>query len=138
MRPATVSDRNALEELVALGLTELASGRGGSAYVADLAHHLQTVEEDLANVVVDSIIDHGIVAEHGFGVANIGLALIFVHPNSRRRRIGSSLYEALRASGSIEVWAKPGDRTAKSFAESLGLKARLLIMSAEQGPSDAE
>ena len=80
----------------------------------------------------------GLVTDGGLGVANNGLALIYVHPNFRRQRIGTSIYAALQEQGPVELWAKPGDRTAKSFAESLGLKARLLVMSAEQDPNDEE
>ena len=136
MRPANSADRALLHDHVTLGLAELVSGRGGLNYASDLAGFLGTNVDALESAIVESVIGHGLVTDGGFGVATNGLALIYVHPNFRRQRIGTSIYAALQEQGPIELWAKPGDRTAKSFAESLGLKARLLVMSAEQDPND--
>ena len=138
MRAANTADREILHDHVALGLAELVSGRGGLNYASDLAGFLGTNVDALEGAIVESVIDHGLVTDGGFGVATKGLALIYVYPNFRRQRIGTSIYAALQEQGPIELWAKPGDRTAKSFAESLGLKARLLVMSAEQDPNDEE
>jgi len=136
MRRADASDRSQLERLVSIGLVELEQGRGGLAYVQDLTEHLGVVREDLAEALVNATIDGGIVAETGFGVVVDKLALIYVSPHARRTRVGTAIYKDLLTQGPIELWAKPGDRTAKSFAESLGLKARLLIMSGELSSND--
>ena len=136
MRAAKTADRAILHDHVALGLAELISGRGGLNYLSDLAKCLGTNADALEGAIVDLVISQGFVVDGGFGVVKDGLALIYVHPNFRRQHIGTSIYVALAERGPIELWAKPGDRTAKSFAESLGLKARLLIMSAEQDPND--
>lgn len=130
MRRATSADRRLLESLVGVGLTELASGRGGRAYVDDLSRRL-AASENLTDAIVEAVIHHGVVHGQAFGVVVEGLALLYVSPDVRRTRIGTAIYELLVAEGPVELWAKPGDRATKSFAESLGLKARLLIMSGE-------
>jgi GNAT superfamily N-acetyltransferase len=136
-RPGT-SDQALVHDLVFAGLRELAIGRGGRLYLDDLANYLGVTDADLVDTVTSEVMSQGFLTDDAVAVAIDGLALIYVDPAKRRQRTGTALYRALWEDGNVELWTKPGDRTAKSFAESLGLKARLLIMSAEQSPNDAQ
>lgn len=136
MRRPTPSDRAHVDDLVSTGLRELSLGRGGRSYLADLAAYLDVQDSILASTLVDEILNKGFVADQAVAVAIDGLALIYVSPEARRASLGTALFEALARDEAVEMWAKPGDRAAKSFAESLGLKARLLVMSAEPETND--
>lgn len=137
MRRPTENDQSTVENFVVSGLRELAEGRGGPQYLEDLACFLNVAVSDLAASLTSEVMSGGIAVDGAIAVAIDGLALIYVDPDHRRSKLGSSLYHALRDDAEVEMWTKPGDRTAKSFAESLGLKARLLVMSAEKRPNDA-
>lgn len=138
MRRPTQSEKAQIEDLVIAGLHELAQGRGGRLYRADLAAFLGIAEADLVDTLVSDIMNEGLITDNAVAVALDGLALIYVAPHSRRASRGTALYRALVEDGDVELWAKPGDRAAKSFAESLGLKARLLVMSADSDLSDEQ
>lgn len=55
---------------------------------------------------------------------------IWVQPDSRRRRVASSILQHVLNSefAPVDAWALPGDRATKSLYESVGWKARLLTM----------
>ena len=135
MRPAQESDRANLLELTQAALAEAGRGRGGSKYISDLAGRLGVTSPELASSIVSAVVTTGTIDDDAFAVVTEGLALIYVATAKRRSGIGTALFRHI-ASETTELWAKPGDRAAKSFAESLGLKARLLIMSAESHQSD--
>jgi len=121
VRPATIHDAQGIEPLVddALGLLE--RFRGGPSLLEGLG--------------VPDGTDAGFAV---FARSSEGTDLVGVHVGRahRRRRIGTALLDAARASVApgdrFEALALPGDQAVKSLLESAGYKARLLRMSAER------
>jgi 8-oxo-dGTP diphosphatase len=73
------------------------------------------------------------------GAGTLGeVDLLWVEPEARRRHVATRLIERARAElgpkAHLEAPALPGDRAAKAFFESAGMRARLLIM-AEPEPA---
>ena len=124
-------DRQIVAELVDSCLAEVAKGRGGGRLIQDVATRFGLSGPDLVAYLADVITTHGAVTDHGCAGVIDGLVFIYVKPDQRRRGHGSDLYQQVAAGQLVDLYARPGDRVVKSFGESLGLKARLLIMSAD-------
>lgn len=148
VRPATIHDAQGIEPLVddALGLLE--RFRGGPSLLEGLGVPDGTDAASLATALcanallgastIVAVHDGGVVGFAVFARSSEGTDLVGVHVGRahRRRRIGTALLDAARASVApgdrFEALALPGDQAVKSLLESAGYKARLLRMSAER------
>lgn len=144
-RQATGADLDALTELWDRAVTELDGQRGGFLLAGnlvrdDLAGYLSATLTDPAHLVVLGLFDDVPV-----GVASVvcdgerrelvgNLELIYVDPGARQVGVAEAMLDlvsdwcAARGCIGIDAPALPGNRAAKSFFESKGFLARLLIM----------
>jgi GNAT superfamily N-acetyltransferase len=131
-------DSQAVATLVDACIAEIAQGRGGRRLVHDIAARFGLSGPDLVTSMAEEISTSGVVTAEGCAGVLDGLVFIYVKPEHRRKGHGSALYARVAAGRNVDLFARPGDRAVKSFGESLGLKARLLIMSAESSEDDGE
>ena len=152
-RPATEAD---LDDLVALwerAVAELDGQRGGGALAGSLSR------PDLRRFVGQALSDRdrlmvvGLIDEVAVGMASlvadrdrrepIGvLELIYVEPNARSVGVAAAMLSLAVARcrewgmTGLDAPALPGNRSAKSFFETEGMQARLLIMHRPIGGPD--
>ena len=131
-------DSQKVAELVERCFAEIAGGRGGRQLMQDLAVRFGLSGPDLVSYFAEAITSNGVVNEYGCAGVLDGLVFIYVVPEQRRRGHGSTMYQRVAAGRGADLLARPGDRGVKSFGESLGLKARLLVMSEDVSEDAAE
>ena len=145
-RIARPDDVDRVLELLGALVVDLSSARGGAPAATALVDVLQPGE--LAKRL--SLPEGGGVIVGTFDCLVVGLALVdlpgeadggaawvralYVEPEMRRVGVGEAVLdeviriaEAHRASA-LEVPALPGDSATKSFLETMGMRARLLVM----------
>ena len=121
-----------LHELWAHARKDVVAKRGGVALMTTL--YGNTPESDFFEHVIAtsslwSVSDDEVVL--GFGVFRHQVVeALYVAPAFRRQKAATALVKALMASETppLDAYALPGDRAMKSLFESLGWKARLLMM----------
>jgi len=134
-RRATAADAPALEEFRAHATSLIKEHRGGKALLADLP---------LERLLKDAVVAGALwVCEDALGLSGAILAwpegaatrfALWVHPRARRQGRGRALarcvLDTMNQEGTqeIDALALPGDRAMKQLLESLGFKARLLVM----------
>lgn len=141
-RPVGPDEAEQLRRLVRKFRLDLGRGRGGQRFIVDLCDLFNCDADALEGRITDAALAGIACDEENLGTVAFlyrGIGFIYVTPALRLQGRGRTLFHALRAGyGSFEMWTKPGDRTAKSFGESVGLKARKLTMSEQQGEDGAE
>jgi len=142
--PLGETDQGLLEQLQEQARVEVLSRRGGAALVQQLESDARGAAEGSTlawaafqgNVAVGALRlrlrpGHPVASGEADG-RTAWIDLLWVDPSARRRHIGLRLIEearrALSPAWRLEGPALPGDRAAKSFYESAGMKARLLVM----------
>lgn len=149
VRPASPADLDRLTELVADYAVDRAGKRGadlvwptdgGVALPDPLGQPLSVYLDEPDHTALVGTLDDWVAAVALCRVAGGGgesrgvLDLCFVEPGAREVGLGHLLIEhALawftdRGCTGVDGTAFPGDRAAKSFLESAGFKARLLVM----------
>ena len=123
-----------LRELWRNAVKRLRAHRGGAALYVTIGG--ETAPDELLDQLVASGAVWTIGDEElaGFAVVRGDVVeAIFVSSDFRRRRVATSLLEALAVSDTPprDGFALPGDRGTKSLYESYGWKARLLTMRGE-------
>lgn len=144
-RPATEADLDDLVELWQDAVDELDGQRGGGPLAGslsrrDLPGFLRAVLGDTERLLVVGLIDDVPVGLASLRVDRdrrepIGdLELLYVEPNARQVGVAEAMLavavrrcEDWGVSG-LDAPALPGNRAAKSFFETQGMQARLLIM----------
>lgn len=144
-RQATGADLDALAEIWDRGVSELDGQRGGFLLAGNLVH------DDLAGYLSASLADPdrllvlGLIDDFPVGLASVicardrrepvgNLELIFVEAGAREIGVAEAMLDLVaewctaRGCVGIDAPALPGNRAAKSFFESRGFLARLLIM----------
>jgi len=144
-RPATAADAADLAALWSRAVAELDGQRGGRALAgaltrADLPAFLAAAVADPERLLVLGLIDDVPVGLASLWVDRarrqpIGqLELIYVEPPARQIGVASTMLalveQRCRAWGlaGLDAPALPGNRPAKSFFETQGMMARLLVM----------
>lgn len=144
-RPATPADLDNLAVLWDQAVTELDGQRGGAALAGSLARpdlrgFLEEALEDPDRLLVLGLIDHVAV-----GLASLradrqrrepigDLELIYVEPTARQVGVAEAMLSLVAerceewGMSGLDAPALPGNRSAKSFFETQGMQARLLIM----------
>lgn len=143
---ATSGDRAAVLELVRAALGEVATHRGGTAYLHDLQRALgaRTADEavdrllaqrdgwTLVLATIDGVVTGLVLRRDADGARRVWAC--YVDSSTRERGCGTALFdEALTAPRgrdvlTFESLALPGDRATKSAGERVGAKARLLVL----------
>jgi len=123
---------DALTELFSRALSTASNHRGGPA----MLHSILLDEEPRA--FLEAVVARNELWTAQAGQSLVGFALcrnglieaVYVQKSSRRQGVGTSLVRAIQTALSepVDAYALPGDRATKSFYESLGWKARLLMM----------
>lgn len=146
-RPATEADLDDLVRLWQNAVDELDGQRGGGPLAGSLSR------SDLRRFVVEALGDEqrclvlGLIDDVAVGVASLRadrdrpelepigvLELIYVEPRARSVGVAAAMLslvvERCREWGmtGVDAPALPGNRSAKSFFETQGMQARLLIM----------
>ena len=149
VRSATGDDTTQLDELRRLLLADLAGRRGGPALVASFARGASLADRlsragsgdaCLFAATIDGVVVGMAGAtcpsrlEAAPGARTAALDLLYVAPPARRVGVATALFAAIARWGAdhgctdLDAPALPGDRALKSFFESLGLRARLLVL----------
>ena len=124
-------------DLVRAALEEIRGQRGGVPFLADLADLFGCEADELEATFTESLVDHGLTDDTSFGLVFAQRAFIFVEASSRRQGLGTALFASLRDSHpGCDMPVLPGNREWKSFAESAGYKARLIVMSEGRDADD--
>lgn len=160
-RPATPADIGALALLWEAAVSELDGQRGGSLLAssliqADTASFLTSALTDPERIVVLGFIDHVAIGLASAYANRRGrepvttLELIYTDPLARQVGVGEAMLDVVTAWSrdrgfvGVDAPALPGNRAAKSFFETHGFQARLLIMhrpssrTVEAGPAGGE
>lgn len=144
-RPATPADTETLAGLWDRAVAELEGQRGGSLLAGalarpDTASFLARALGDPERILVLGFIDHVAVGLASAYVDRMRrepvttLELIYTDPQARQVGVGEAMLDAVTAwSGDqgvagMDAPALPGNRAAKSFFETHGFQARLLLM----------
>lgn len=144
-RPATEADLDDLARLWQHAVDELDGQRGGAALAgslsrSDLPKFLHGALSDPERCLMVGLIDEVPVGAGSLRADRerrepIGvLELIYVEPNARSVGVAAAMLSlAIERAGEwgmtgLDAPALPGSRTAKSFFETHGMQARLLIM----------
>jgi GNAT superfamily N-acetyltransferase len=146
-RLAVLEDVERVEQLCRLGRDELRGQRGGDLFVRrespsplvrpDLLTRLASPD----HVVWVGTLDAQVVG-YGLGrIEHLGATLVhgvvedlYVEPGARSVGVGQVVMEGLvrwfvgRGCAGVDAVALPGDRQVKSFLESSGFKARLIVL----------
>ena len=144
-RPAAEGDLADLAVLWRHAVEELDGQRGGwalagSLHRSDLAQFLRAALDD-----PDRLLAVGLIDDVPVGVASLRadrdrpeplgwLELVYVEPNARQVGVAEVMLALVTARcrewgmAGLDAPALPGNRTAKSFFETQGMQARLLIM----------
>ncbi len=119
---------------VAEAQSELAAHRGGAALIEDLG----SVEAVCGRSGLVLARQDGVPVAVAISEGGV-LKALYVAPGRRRAGVARSLLMRLLASPDPprDGWSLPGDRATKSLYESLGWKARLLTMRAEERDGEA-
>ena len=152
-RPAQASDVGELWRLHRDVLDALRTRRGGAALRAELVQLAETPEAldrlvaHRDHLVVVGTLDDVIV---GYGLASLDrleavahVAAVYVEPEARQVGVGGALLDVLtslataRGCARIDVDALPGDRALKSLLETLGYRARLVVLARCLDPGQA-
>ncbi len=146
VRTADVADLAEVEPLVADALGRLRALRGGGELLVTLGVPADVPPDALASalcgatlygvaclvaVLDDAVVGLAVCVRTSEGVDLLG---VHTHRSLRRRRIGTTLLDAVRALAAedgarFEALTLPGDQSVKSLLEAAGFKARLLRMS---------
>lgn|GEM_PF-531376 len=143
IRLATKADSQSIKKLLLIAKNEYLNKRGAAQLFnsldIDLDHLLSKNTNDINNYVClvahqDSALVGLLLARAELKSLGFIIEILYVPPEKRRQKLGTALVATARAlyltsQDNVEIKALPGDRVAKSFCETLGLKARLLIMS---------
>lgn len=144
-RPAAGADLDDLTRLWAHAVDELDGQRGGGPLAGALAR------TDLAGFLTGALADRdrllvlGLIDEAAVGLASLRadrggreplgrLELIFVEPRARQVGVAAAMLAVVEDTcrdwgmSGLDAPALPGNRSAKSFFETQGMQARLLIM----------
>ncbi len=146
-REATEVDIPVLAELYEKFRHEIATERGGIAYLSQKAvsrpvdGHFAGVLGDSAYLVVLGLLDQvpvGLAVARLYELADSTRSttaeVIYVDPAAREVGVGESLLDAivgwaeLRGAGGLDIPVLPGMRASKNFLEGAGFVARLLVM----------
>ena len=142
VRPVGSSEADQLLALCRAFVYDLGRGRGGLRFIVDVCELFNCDAASLPGRLAEQAqrgLTHSDEALLSVAFVFDGVGFIYVASGVRQQGRGRSLFHALRAAqGSFELWTKPGDRVAKSCGESVGLKARKLVMSEQQGEDDGE
>ena len=124
-------------DLVRAALEEIRGQRGGLAFLDDLAKLFGCTVEQFEENFCQALNDYGHADDTSFALVFAQRAFIFVEATSRRQGRGTTLFAALRDSHpGCHMPVLPGNRAWKSFAESAGYKARLIVMSEARDAGD--
>lgn len=154
-RPATPGDLDDLRRMWELAVAEIDGPRGGSLLAGalarpDLDRFLTEALSDPDRLLVLGFIDDVPV---GLGSAYVerdrrepltNLELIYTEPEARQVGVGEAMLElvadwsASRGAAGLDAPALPGNRSAKSFFETQGFQARLLVMHRPGGGARAD
>ena len=144
-RPATPADIGTLAGLWEGAVSELDGQRGGSLLAgaliqADTASFLARAMTDPERIVVLGFIDDVAVGLASAHLDRTGrepvttLELIYTDPLARQVGVGEAMLDVVtawsgdRGAAGVDAPALPGNRAAKSFFETQGFQARLLVM----------
>ncbi|MCP3855595.1 MAG: GNAT family N-acetyltransferase [Actinomycetia bacterium] len=143
-RPAVAADRSRLIELAQMERTQVGPRRGGDLW--NRRESLRPVPDGVDTALLEGVVIAGTILNYvvGFGVGRVDqlddgsrLGVVddfFVEEPARAVGVGEAMMNDLvawfRGEGcfGIDALALPGDRAAKNFFESFGLKARLLTV----------
>jgi GNAT superfamily N-acetyltransferase len=150
-RPAAEGDLDALASLWRHALEELDGQRGGWALAGSI--HRDDVDAFLRSALddPDRLLAVGLIDGVPVGVASLRadrdrreplgyLELIYVEPNARQVGVADAMLALVTARcgewgmAGLDAPALPGNRSAKSFFETQGMQARLLIMHRPRPP----
>jgi GNAT superfamily N-acetyltransferase len=142
-RLSAPDDRSELALLGREAAVELASQRGGAAYLRELGRSDDDLLVDpiagiqLVGTVMDAVVGTVALAEvrHADGATTGVVSVLYVAPGARRVGVGERLLsgavEVARSRGwaALDATALPGDRSTKNFFEAAGLVTRRLTVS---------
>lgn len=147
-RPATAGDVQAILGLHREGVAELRPNRGGGIWFrrearpepieADIEAHLGADPDRLAFVglIDDTVVGYSLACFERLHDGELLLVVsdLYVQDGAREVGVGEALMDCLltearnRGAVGIDSFVLPGDRAAKNFFESHGLKARAILV----------
>lgn len=144
-RPATAADLDDLVRLWEHAVAELDGQRGGSPLAGSLWRPDLTAFLRSALADADRDLVLGLIDDSPVGLASVWadrsrreplgqLELIFVEPSGRQVGVAEAMLSVVTARcvawgmAGLDAPALPGNRSAKSFFETQGMQARLLVM----------
>lgn len=146
-RPAVSDDAERIAELCLLGRTELRGQRGGDLFTRRESPSSQTPAEVIRRLgSQDRAVWVGTFEGHvvGYGLSRVEsiqggqlhgvVEELYVQPEARSVGVGRAIMEGLvgwlagKGCAGVDAGALPGNRALKSFLESSGFKARLIVL----------